>query len=381
MHRVAQLEHPHRRADDAGHRADRAVVVARVERDAVAATTSALLGLLRRSSASPSKQHRADQRAAQRPGRAVPADRRPGVQERRRGSSPSASDAGPTSTSSAPADEHPLDRGRVGRGAPRVGEHPARAPPRCPSPAAAASRPGSTGTACAASASANSETPAADHDAAPGRAGVIAASCASCGGARGPRRRWTGAPTAPAARSASACRRQALRVAVGAAQRDDHGERRGRRLPRSAPLGDRRRQLGGRVRVRAVPEHDVEQQHGRARVGGLGGEPLQPRRAGRSSGGRGPGSARRRRSRSSVPVGAQVVGRAPSPARSGMLDRDRPRAPAAAMTIASSQSVPPANSPRSDAGAGAARGCWCPGPRLGPGCRRPPRPPAARRRR
>ena len=61
-----------------GHRADRVVVVARVERHPAAHEQR--LGRLG-AVGQPLEQHRADQRPAHRPGRAVPVDRRPGVQE------------------------------------------------------------------------------------------------------------------------------------------------------------------------------------------------------------------------------------------------------------------------------------------------------------
>ena len=69
---------------------------------------------------------------------------------------------------------------------------------------------------------------------------------------------------------------EALWVAAGAGQGDDDGQlaaRCGRHGP-SRP--DRVGQLGRGVGVGAVAEHQVEQQHPAARVGRLGGDPLQP---------------------------------------------------------------------------------------------------------
>ena len=80
-----------------------------LERDAVAgarAARSASSG----SSARPSSSSAAHQRAAQRAGGAVPVDRRPGVQELPALEAERLARPGATSTSSAPAAEHPLER-------------------------------------------------------------------------------------------------------------------------------------------------------------------------------------------------------------------------------------------------------------------------------
>ena len=68
---VPQLEHPHRRRDHAGHRPDRAAVVARLQLDPAGARAVASASSGRRRE--PLEEHRADQRTAQRPGRALPA--------------------------------------------------------------------------------------------------------------------------------------------------------------------------------------------------------------------------------------------------------------------------------------------------------------------
>ena len=93
---------------DAGHRADGAAVVARVERDRRRRRELALglLGVV----GQPLEQHRADQRAAQRArtrGPSRSAARRAGTCPRSR---PSTSDAGRTSTSVGAGREHPRDR-------------------------------------------------------------------------------------------------------------------------------------------------------------------------------------------------------------------------------------------------------------------------------
>ena len=76
---VLEREHPHAGRDDAGHRPDRRSVVARLERDARAGLEErgGVLGVVDQSL----ERGAAHQRAAHRTGRAVPADRRAGVQE------------------------------------------------------------------------------------------------------------------------------------------------------------------------------------------------------------------------------------------------------------------------------------------------------------
>ena len=77
--RVLEHEHPHRRRDHAGHRADGAAVVARLERPESPALEQRD-GVLRVVD-QPLERGGPHQRAPQRAGGAVPADRRPGVQE------------------------------------------------------------------------------------------------------------------------------------------------------------------------------------------------------------------------------------------------------------------------------------------------------------
>ena len=87
-----------------------------------------------------------------------------------------------------------------------------------------------------------------------------------------PPRALLGASITPAARSLASCRR-----GPGGPRRCRRRSRRWRACgPRARPprLRDRRRQLAGRVGVRAVAEHDVEQDHGDPRVGGLPQQPL-----------------------------------------------------------------------------------------------------------
>ena len=87
VHLVAQLVDPHRRADDAGHRADGVAVVARLEGDRRRGELA--LGLLG-GVGQPLEEHRADERALHRARGAVPLERRAGVQEgaRARGRAP-----------------------------------------------------------------------------------------------------------------------------------------------------------------------------------------------------------------------------------------------------------------------------------------------------
>ena len=108
-----------------------------------------------------------------------------------------------------------------------------------------------------------------------------------------------------------------LRLVLGGAQRHDDRE-----LPAIVAgggdgRGDRRGQLGGRVRVGAVPEHHVEQQHAAPRVRGLGARSGRSGCAGRSSGAPGPGSARRRRSPASGARRPAGPPRRPTPGAAG----------------------------------------------------------------
>ena len=77
--RVLEHEHPHARGDDAGHRPDGAAVVAGLEahRGAAREERRCVLGVVDQTL----ERGAAHQRAAQRSGRAVPGDRRAGVQE------------------------------------------------------------------------------------------------------------------------------------------------------------------------------------------------------------------------------------------------------------------------------------------------------------
>ena len=81
---------------------------------------------------------------------------------------------------------------------------------------------------------------------------------------------------APAACSGSACRRGSCGSSWVAHSDTTTASSR----PSAAAVGPGRRdgrgQLGGRVGVRAVAEHDVEQQHRAGRVGRLDGDPVEP---------------------------------------------------------------------------------------------------------
>ena len=114
--RVLDAPHPHRRRRHAGHRADRAVVVARVERDLAGGQDP--LGVL--DVGRPAlEQAGADQRAAHRAGGVLPEQRRAGVQQH-----PVADVehlAGrPDVDQHRSRGEQPLDRRPVGGGAARV---------------------------------------------------------------------------------------------------------------------------------------------------------------------------------------------------------------------------------------------------------------------
>ena len=117
---VLEHEHPHRRRDHAGHRADRAAVVARLEarRGAGLEERDRVLGVVDEALEGGA----AHQRPAQRAGRAVPGDRRAGVQELARARARAPRRPGATSTSAragrrASRCERPL----VGVGRQRVG--------------------------------------------------------------------------------------------------------------------------------------------------------------------------------------------------------------------------------------------------------------------
>ena len=77
--RVLDDPHRHRRADDAGHRPDRAMMVAGLERDAPRVRRVACAAAI--VSAQPSSSDGAEDRAAHRPAHRRPRDRRPGMQD------------------------------------------------------------------------------------------------------------------------------------------------------------------------------------------------------------------------------------------------------------------------------------------------------------
>ena len=109
-------------------------------------------------------------------------------------------------------------------------------------------------------------------------------------------------------------------------------------------------ELGRRVGVGAVAEHEVEEQHAARRVGGLGGDPLHPQRGSIIGCARPWVSASSPKSMTTCPS-SRRSGPRPRSGRSGMLDRMSPSS-ASATSIASSASVPPQKRPRSDAARG-----------------------------
>ncbi len=117
--RILEHEHPHRGRDDAGHRPDRPVVVARPEVQRAALVQ--LLGLLRIVDQS-FERGGAEQCSAQWPGRAIPGDGRPGVQE------VAVSEAERVARGHHVDEvrlrlDHPAGRGRVRLGAARIAHH------------------------------------------------------------------------------------------------------------------------------------------------------------------------------------------------------------------------------------------------------------------
>ena len=373
VHRVAQHEDPHRRADHAGHRADGAVVVARLERDAVAGGERRLGGLGVSAPGPRRASRRSARRAAARTrGPSRSAARRAGTGRARR---PSASDAGTyVDELGAGGRASASTAVGVGRGAPRVGDDAGQgvldadlAQRRAPVDLgdrhrlrrAARRRTAAAPTATTRSARQPCEQAHGVVDLRrPGRRRA------------GRRRRWTGTPR----RRPRAAARPGVASPAGRrpvrGQRHDHGE-----LPagvggRCADRRQRRGQLGGRVGVRAVAEHDVEQQH-RARSG----RPPR-RRSGRSAVrwsiigcGRPWVSASSPKSIIAWPVGPQVRRRGPSSGRSGMLDRivaERGGGDDHRLVAQRAAAEQPAQRARRAAGC-----CWSSQrPRLGPGAHR-----------
>ena len=149
---------------------------------------------------------------------------------------------------------------------------------------------------------------------------------------------------APASARPRRCGRRPCGSPLGPGQRRRRPGARG--PPRRPSRGrlDRVGELGRRVRVGAVAEHEVEQQHPARRVGGLDRDPLEPQRR---------VDHRVRppaRHRVVAEVDDDVAGVAQVRAqreirRSGMLDRTSP-SDSAATSIASSARVPPQKSPR-----------------------------------
>ena len=290
MHRVAQLEHPHRRADHAGHRA-------RPSRwwwhgssvHAVAAGERASRPRPASSPAPRAASRRSGRRAAARTrGPSRSAARRAGTRPAPGRAPPQ---AGRTSTSSAPAVSILLDRGGVA--AARRGSASTRASVRLDCPARPRRTPVDLARPAPPGRRARRRTAAAPAATTRGRP-VQQASCGRLrdegdgvpgGGRVGQEDRRAGRRAAP-----SACRRGSCGSSLRCAHSDTTtASSRPSSRPSARGVDERRRELGGRVGVGAVTEHDVEQQHRAARVGGLGRDPVERGCAGRSSGARGPG--------------------------------------------------------------------------------------------
>ena len=130
---VAQRVHPHRRADDAGHRPDGSTVVARLEVEL--ACGEALLGILG-GVGEALEEHGTDERALERTRRALPLDGRAGVEE-----GPPLEPEGVRRRHDVDEDGlgggHPLERQAVGVRAARVRPSPGRGRPRSRRAAAA----------------------------------------------------------------------------------------------------------------------------------------------------------------------------------------------------------------------------------------------------
>ena len=267
---VLEDPHPHGRRDDAGHRADRAAVVARLEADRAARLEERdrVLGVVDQALEGGA----AHQRAAQRAGRPVPPDRRAGVQELARLEAEQLGRGCDVDEVGGDA-EHRLDRPAVGLRAARVGgdrgEVGLGAGHRR-TPVDALDVDGLSGHGV------REHVGAAGDDRGGGGAavatvGVVALMTALRSA------RWRGGwpqalekcTSAPAATSASMLGVQALRVEVGADEADDHRDRPVRtcrcdgRREQSRPGRARRR---GRARGRAGSR--------RCRVGGRPGQLL-----------------------------------------------------------------------------------------------------------
>ena len=255
---VLQHPHPHRRGDHAGHRPDGAAVVAGLERDRGARLEErdGVLGVVDQ----PLEGGAAHQRAAQRAGRAVPADRRAGVQELT-GLEPEHL-GGRRDVDERGLDlEHRGQRAGVGVGAQRVGGH------RDQVVLGAGHRraPVDAGDRHGLGLDGGGEQVGADGD--DGGGGVHQAPPPRSSTARRAAPaldRWTSAP-APA--SCAAWRSRSCGSCGGADQGDHDG---------LGHLGDGRREQGGRVGLGAVAEHDVEQQHAGGLVVGQLREVLEP---------------------------------------------------------------------------------------------------------
>ena len=267
---VLQHPHPHGRRDDSGHRADGAAVVARLEADAAARLEErdGVLGVVDESL----QRGTAHERAAQRAGRPLPVDRRPGVQELTRLEAEHLGRRGDVDEVGGDA-EHRLDGARVGLDPAGVGgdARQVRLGARHRrSPVDALDVDGLTGDGVGEHVGADSDDQGVGgaggddcglgHWDAPlldwlsrSRARRVAEALEKC----------TSAPPARASRAGG----QALRVEVGADEADDH---RDRAVP--AGLGDGRREQRRRVGLGAVAEHEVEQDHAGRRVGGRPGQ-------------------------------------------------------------------------------------------------------------
>ena len=86
------------------------------------------------------------------------------------------------------------------------------------------------------------------------------------------------ARTMPLSASSRRLRRESLRVLLGAAEEAEHEERAAVLRGGRARRAHRRRERAGRVRVRAVAEHDVEHDRRDRRVARFRREALEPRR-------------------------------------------------------------------------------------------------------
>ena len=294
---VLEHEHPHARRDHAGHRADgaRGGGTARGRhRVPPSKQRGGVLGVVDQAL----ERGGAHQGAAERPGGAVPGDRRARVQELAVAPGRAPRGPGATSTRTRLHGQHPLERAGVGVGTQRVegdgGQVVLGARQRRPPVDAASRRHGLVGHGLGEQVDADADDVV-----------VLMASSARGSPARvGWRRRWTGGPRRRRRPGRATWRSRPCGSWAVPTTRDHH---------RRPDAVDRGRQRGGGVVLGAVAEDDVEQDHARRRVGRDLGQPLQPQASGRSSGG--PGRSVYSSSPKSIelgPVGGHVLRRRPA---------------------------------------------------------------------